>query len=230
MQDALERCERDVEAARAKLAQDLSVLRSPDTFAAFTDDLKQDATELQEEWVGRAKDALQAKTTGVIEDLKAKAAANPAAALMIGAGVGWFFLRHPPITSALVGCGLYSLLRTPASAQPHMDTQDYLRQGQERLKEQAATVASVVTEKAAALVSDARDTLAAKSGELIENARHSASGVAHEVRERIEPVTEELHDEEVRDRALLGVAGVAVAAACLLAWQKRGPADLQPGI
>jgi hypothetical protein len=230
MQDSLERCERDVEAARAKLAQDLSVLRSPDTFAAFTDDLKQDATELQDEWVGRAKGALQEKTTGVIEDLKAKAAANPAAALMIGAGVGWFFLRHPPITSALVGCGLYSLLRTPASAQPHMETQDYLHQGQQRLKEQASTAASVVAEKATTLATDARDTLAAKSGELIENARHSASGVAHEIRERIEPVTAELHGEDVRDSALLGIAGMAVAAACVLAWQKRSPDNLGPGI
>jgi len=54
--------ERDVEDARAKLTQDLSVLCSPRTMAGFTDSLKQEALE--------TKDALW-------EKLKAKAAANP---------------------------------------------------------------------------------------------------------------------------------------------------------
>ena len=35
--------ERDVEKARAKLAADLAVLRSPQTFSDFKDDLKHDA-------------------------------------------------------------------------------------------------------------------------------------------------------------------------------------------
>ena len=35
--------EREVERSRAKLTQDLAVLCSPDTFASFTDDLKQEA-------------------------------------------------------------------------------------------------------------------------------------------------------------------------------------------
>src|ERR1044071_3511598 len=118
MLDTVDRCERDVEAARAKLARDLSVLRSPETLTAFTEDLKQDALETQEEWVGRAKDTLHTKVTSVVEEMKAKAAANPTAALMIGAGIGWYLLRHPPITTALIGCGLFSLLRTPATARP----------------------------------------------------------------------------------------------------------------
>src|SRR5262245_51641511 len=142
MQDSIRQCEREVEVARAKLANDLAVLRSPKTFAAFTDDLKQDAIETKDELVGQATDAVQSKVTGLVEDLKAKAAANPAAALMIGAGIGWYLLRHPPITTALVGCGLFSLLRTNASAQPFARTEDYVRQGQARLKEQVSAAAS----------------------------------------------------------------------------------------
>ena len=129
MQDTLKQCELEVERARSRLAGDLAVLRSPKTFAAFTDDLKQDAMETKDELVDQAKQAVESRVTGVVEDLKAKAAANPAAALMIGAGVGWYLLRHPPITTALIGCGLFSLLRTQASAQPNAQTRDYVRQG-----------------------------------------------------------------------------------------------------
>ena len=56
--------EREVESARAKLTEDLTVLCSARTFATFTDDLKQEALD--------TKDA-------VWEKLKARAAANPAA-------------------------------------------------------------------------------------------------------------------------------------------------------
>jgi hypothetical protein len=53
--------EREVESARAKLTEDLTVLCSAQTFATFTDDLKQEALD--------TKDA-------VWEKLKARAAAN----------------------------------------------------------------------------------------------------------------------------------------------------------
>jgi hypothetical protein len=148
---------------------------------------------------------------------------------MIGAGVGWFVLRHPPITSALVGYGLYSLLRTDASPQPAMRTQDYLDQGQQRLKQQASTVALAVTEhaeaaaeRAGSVATAARDKVVAKSNEVFHTAKNSAVGFAHDIRAQAEPLAK---DEEVRDRALLSVAGAAVAAALLIAWQKRMPAD-----
>lgn len=74
--------ERDVEQSRARLTQDLAVLCSPETFASFTDDLKQEAFE--------TKDALW-------EDVKARAAANPAAVIAIGAGLAWRLLQRPPM-------------------------------------------------------------------------------------------------------------------------------------
>ena len=63
--------EREVERSRAKLTQDLAVLCSPDTFASFTDDLKQEALNTKDAFWG---------------ELKARAAANPAAVIAIGAG------------------------------------------------------------------------------------------------------------------------------------------------
>ena len=89
--------EHEVERSRAKLTQDLAVLCSPATLAAFTDDLKQEAFE--------TRDAFW-------EKIKARAASNPAAVMAIGAGLAWRLLRSPPIASALIGVGLFSLWKT----------------------------------------------------------------------------------------------------------------------
>jgi hypothetical protein len=89
--------ERDVEQSRARLTRDLAVLCSPETFASFTDDLKQEAFE--------TKDALW-------DDVKARAAANPAAVIAIGAGLAWRLVQRPPIATALIGLGVYSLWNT----------------------------------------------------------------------------------------------------------------------
>jgi hypothetical protein len=70
---SLQEHEREVEHKRAKLAGDLTILRSPETFSAFTNDLQYEA-----------KSAAQSTLNGLLEDFKAKAAANPAAALAIG--------------------------------------------------------------------------------------------------------------------------------------------------
>src|SRR4029450_8159656 len=94
---ALHDHEIEVERWRAKLTQDLAVLCSPKTFAAFTDDLKQQAFDTRDaSW----------------EKLKARAASNPAALIAIGAGVAWRLIQRPPIASALIGVGLFSLWKT----------------------------------------------------------------------------------------------------------------------
>ena len=72
--------EHEVERSRAKLTQDLAVLCSPATLAAFTDDLKQEAFE--------TRDAFW-------EKIKARAASNPAAVMAIGAGLAWRLLQKP---------------------------------------------------------------------------------------------------------------------------------------
>jgi len=51
----------------------------------------------------------------MVEDMKAKASENPAATLAISAGLAWRLLRHPPIATALIGAGLFSLLRAALS-------------------------------------------------------------------------------------------------------------------
>lgn len=156
--------ERDVEAARSKLAHDLAILRSPKTFADFSDDLKHDALDTTDAILDKAKSAAQSTANGLLEDLKAKAAANPAAALAIGAGIGWRLFRHPPIATALVGLGLFSLLRTNASRPTNGTQRDYWEQGKQRLKEQGLQAVS----KAADAVAEAQEAASTKASDLME--------------------------------------------------------------
>jgi hypothetical protein len=114
--------ERDVEQARSRLAHDLTRLRSPATFSAFKDELTAEKDEL----VDKVKDATRDATQRILNDLKDKAIANPAATLAIGSGLAWRIFRHPPIASLLVGLGVVSLLRTSPSrsSQPYMGLYD----------------------------------------------------------------------------------------------------------
>jgi hypothetical protein len=265
MAETLNQCERDVERARSKLAEDLATLRSPSTFSSFTDTLKHEALDTKDAVVAQTKDAIQSKLTDFVEDMKAKAAANPAAALTIGAGIAWQFIRNPPIATALIGAGLYSLWRTNAVHANGHDTDYYLQRGKERLKEQVAEFGS----NAMDVASDVGKTVSAKTDEVIDVAKDKIQGWSREAADsavaagsamkaqaesvaataqravrdmseqagsatkRATAATNEIvHDtlssgEDLmakvgtRDNVLLGVAGLAVAAALGMAYQKR---------
>jgi hypothetical protein len=246
--------EQDVESARAKLAGSLATLADPATFSAFTDDLKQEALEARDNLLAQAKSAAQSRVSNLVEDLKAKAAANPAAALAIGTGLAWRFIRHPPIASALIGMGIYSLWQTKASRPPDGLKRDYLQEGKARLKEQTEAGLSKVKDMGA----DAQEAVSTKVADLTNAAKDTVRQWTNDARETVEdmgtsrhagapPLAPELrpadyvdtnsvrkqaqnasnmaedllNDPASRDKLLLGVAGVAVAAALGIACQKR---------
>jgi len=261
----LRQFEGDVEMARAKLTDSLATLRSPDTISTFADDLKKEALETKDALLDQAKTAAQSKVTELVEDLKAKAAANPAAALAIGAGLAWHFLRHPPIASALVGFGVFSLWRTNASHPVGSYRPDYLESGKQRLKEQAGEALSkvkglaiqgqdAVSAKTADLTGAARDTVQRWAADIQEAAEDvgtsltnnapsiapSAEDIGHFTRKASDMAGEafdgsvaaaraKLRDPESRDKVLLGVAGLAVAAALGIACQRRLSEGSSPG-
>ena len=151
---SLHQLERDVEAARAKLAGHLSSLRSPATYSEFSSELKYEALDMKDALVDKAKSSVQSTIDTFVEDLKARAAANPAAALAIGAGIAWRFIRRPPIATALIGAGLYSLFRTIPTHGTHGNartTDEYLAQAKDRLAEQASDLAETVKNRASAI-------------------------------------------------------------------------------
>ena len=125
-QPDLDELERDVEQARARFAYDLARLRSPHNLSAFKDDLWAEATQTKDELIEKTKEAAKDGAQRLFTDLKERAAANPAAALAIGAGLAWRIAHRPPIASLLVGIGLVSLLRTSPSqtSTPYMGLYD----------------------------------------------------------------------------------------------------------
>jgi hypothetical protein len=214
--------EREVEQARAKLADDLAVLRSPQT---ISDRLRFEARSLFQR---------------IIDELKARAAANPSAALAIGAGIGWRLVKHPPIASALIGAGLLSLWRTPPV---HVNEEDYLTTAQARLgkqvsealgtakvyatdtigsaKEKASEYAQTVQEKAQGLASSAAAGAAAgleQAGEIARRFPDKAKSAAQQATSQLGSA---VRDETIRDQLLLGVASVAVAAVLGITYQRR---------
>jgi len=221
--------EREVEIARTKLTNDLAVLCSPGIFANLGHSLKQEALE--------SGDRLW-------EKLKAQAAANPAAVMAIAAGLGWRLMKRPPIASSLIGLGLFSLLRT--SAKPLDPRTSFLRQSARSLEELASAIGETaarakdtIAEKSAETWDSTKDKIQEwtdqAGGQLVETSSkaksageailQSARRQQHDLRDEIADVAtatkETLRDEDTRNVVLIGIAGLAVAAALGIAAQKR---------
>jgi hypothetical protein len=163
-----------------------------------------------------------------LDDLKARVAANPSAALAIGAGIGWRLLKHPPIATALIGTGLLSLWRTTPV---YVDEKDYLTTAQQRLGEQVSEAAETTKDFAAETVGSVQEKASEYAQAVQEKMHGLASSAVEQAAQRLEQAgeaarhlpdqtktaarraTARLRDENVRDQLLLGVAGLAVAAA-----------------
>jgi len=239
MNEDLQNLEHEVETARARLASDLSSLSSADTYSEFQRDLKHEA---------------RYRLHGMVDEVKARAAANPAAALAIGAGITWKLIERPPIAAALIGAGLLSLWRTTRLGTNDQSERDYLSEGRERLKEQvgdlagsvkdqAVEMAGVVKNQASEFADTAKEkvrqwstsaasglkeqaaSVARQASQALDDARESASDVPARTGEMVHraslAVHDALSDHDARDKILLGVAGLAVAAALGIAYQRR---------
>ena len=191
----------EVEQSRAKLTQDLAVLCSGKTLSAFTEDLKKEAFD--------TRDALW-------EKIKARAASNPAAVIAIGTGLAWRLFRRPPISSALIGVGLFSLWKTtPRMAYDATGRRlDYIQHSKESLKEQAgqafaatANVADKVQEAATAKGAEVWESAKVKMQEWQEGAgrvvddttaklKSSGESVLDKVRSSGGDLLEDLHAKE----------------------------------
>ena len=233
--------ERDVEQARARFAGDLARLRSPATLSNFQDDLWAQASETKDDLVEKAKEAATDGVQRLVSDLKEKAAANPAAALAIGAGLAWRLVHRPPIASLLVGIGLYSLWRTTPSEGEGLVPRaaDLAGQVKETLQEwsadatenliQIADKASAAAEEAYASARDtvskvkthvavAADQAAGSVQETMTHIRDQASAASAKTSGAVRTI---VPNEEARDKLLLGAAALAVAAAVGIAYQRR---------
>jgi hypothetical protein len=141
--------------------------------------------EAKDSLLDKAKTTVQSSIESLVEDVKARAAANPAAALMIGAGIAWRLMRHPPIATALVAAGVLSLFRTPPARSNGQAPADYLAYAKTRLMQQASEGAEIAKEKAAALTETAGEKVAALS----ETAAGKVAETAGRMKERVQDLT-----------------------------------------
>lgn len=223
MTENLSTLETQVEEARAKLAHDLAFLRSPQPYREFGADLRS---------------GVQSGFRRMLDDLKARAAANPSAALAIGAGIAWRFMKDPPIATALIGAGMLSLWRTTPI---RGDDEDYLRTAQERFGEQvsqvvdtvkdyAAETAVAVGERVGTYAQSARETVEDAASLVVEksaDAKRIPDKAVNAMQHAKSQFGRAVSDEGVRDQFLLGVAGLAVVAALGIAYQRRTGDELR---
>src|SRR5688572_8981396 len=190
---SLRELERDVEVARSKLARDLSTLRSPDTYSQFTSTLKDEAVSAKDALLDKARASAQSAVESFVEELKARAAANPTAALAIGAGIAWRLIQRPPIATALIGAGLISLMRTNATHVNGRTNREYLAEATDRLRDQATDFAADVKEQAGRAFEAASDQVAEvasaakeRAGDAVQAAAEQVGDLASAAKERVQ--------------------------------------------
>ena len=203
----LDMLEMEVAAARDRVANDIARLRDPSTEANLRNMVVAKATSVKDELVRKV--SVQASDTArtVWSDIKARASANPAAALAIGAGLAWQMARHPPVATLLVGVGLASLIRAdPAHPSTVSNTAG-------KWASEAAEMAETTSQRARELAHDLRD----HAGQAVSEARTATSEVLNHGAKWMEDV---LADAERRDTILIGTAALAIGAAAIIGLRR----------
>jgi hypothetical protein len=230
--------EREVESARARVAADLVRLRSPATLAEFKDELWVEARQSKDQLIEKSSDLVRDTAERVLGDIKGRAAANPAAALALGAGLAWQLLRRPPIASLLVGVGVFGLIKTSPS--PDADfaagvasqARDVASSVKERMQEWG-TAASEAARETVSEVTDhvlsVKDQASSQIAEMGDDARQSvgqmAEAAAAAAHRASIAVSNRMPEKETRDQVLLGAAALAIAAALGIASQRGNEQD-----
>ena len=212
---------RDQLVAKTKETVDELVVKAKESVDELVAKTKEGAGEL----VATTQEAVRDRAWRFLADIKERAAANPAAALAIGAGLAWRIARKPPIASMLVGAGVIGLMRTnPQKSYPGAE-----------MASQVGDLAVAAKEKVEQWSSDAGD-VAAQAGELagsvkgtVEQWSSDAGEAIWQVARATKSVTDRgsetiygiVQDAEERDKYLLGAAAVALVAAVGIAYQRR---------
>jgi hypothetical protein len=113
--------EAEVEAARARLSDSLQNLTRPSISEAvkhdirtYADTIKDEVVEkistTREQLVSSAREAARRRAHKLSDALRDRAAANPLALILLGAGLGWRLYHRPPVATLLMGAGAASLL------------------------------------------------------------------------------------------------------------------------
>ena len=168
-------------------------------------------------------------------------AANPAATLAIGAGLAWHLLRDPPSRprSSVLAClasggrcrqgrSTVTMSRPLKRAWASRSGDFAGRVGEQTarmagtLKESVSDIAEAATQKAKDLGAEASDELAARAASLSRRTAAAVDDASRSMQAMPSTVSNAVADLDTRDLLLLGAAGLAVAAALGIAYQRRG--------
>ena len=215
----LDRLEREVEHARARLTDDLARLRDPSTIARAKSELKTQATQYKDRIVSSAKETAAQQGDGWRDMLMEKARDNPTAVAAIAAGIGWHLYKHPPITLLLVGGGLASLFA--GRGDEHGPAGDGFMgrvQGFNRTTNQ-------MTQTATEWIDDAKEAaseLAEEARELSEQASAEVVNLSHQMTDAMMDYAQDRR-ELIRENPIsMSIAAMALGAALAVTLRKRG--------
>jgi hypothetical protein len=185
----------------------------------FKDTVVRRATSMKDEVLREASDTASHTAESLWSDIKQRASANPWAALAIGAGLTWHLVRHPPISSALIGFGLFSLLRTDRSSPPSPTVTNAIEYAG-RTREWAETSSRQIRELSEDAGDQAQETLG-RAEEVLGEAWRTTNEIATRARALGERAVQ---DAEIRDGLLLGAAVLAIGGAMFIAMRRNGEA------
>jgi hypothetical protein len=194
----LDALERETEEARARFAATLDRLSSPATATAVKQELMDYAQGLKNQALGyvqKTKDdavgAGRSKAESLVDQLKQRALANPLGVALIGAGIGWHFYRHPPITKLLVGAGIAALVKGSSASGNRNDRLAY-RDPYNRERPRGYVPGGVAgygypaTESAGGPgIGEQVKDAASRTGEMMRDATAKARDTAHETAARV---------------------------------------------
>jgi hypothetical protein len=222
----LDLLEGDVQGARQRLKSDLELLRTPETFADFKEQVVAETRKSRDDIIDNVKETATDKAGRFFAELKDRAAANPVAVGAIAAGIGWRILRKPPITTLLVGYGLYSLMQTkPGEPAPGAETiysaADKALEVKKQVEQWGSEAGDAITHAAEVVVPAVTETAqrwSADIGEVVSQAANSAQAVVTTTSQQVQHLAA---DAGERDKILLGTAIIALTAALGLTCLRR---------
>ena len=222
----LDRLEGDVRDARRRMKSDLEVLRAPETFANFKEEVLSEARQSRDDMVAHVKEAATDRAERFIADIKERAAANPVAVGAIAAGVAWRILRRPPITTMLVGYGLISLWRTkPGEAAPGAETvyraADMAIEAKQHVERWGADAGDVIARATDVVVPAVTETVQRWSADMNAAASQATTSAQSLVASGSQSLQHIVMDKQERDKALLLAAAAALTAALGLAFLRH---------
>jgi hypothetical protein len=211
MGSELDSLEGEVHEARRRVKSDLEILRTPGTVESFKAELVAEARQSADDAVANVTAAARTWSERLVSEIKERAAANPVAVGAIAAGLGWRILRKPPITTMLVGYGIYSLFRTkPGELAPGAETvyqaADTAVAAKEQVQRWGKEAAEALGEARAVVVPAITDTAhrwRADAGEAITEAAASVEALVARGSESIGHLSEDVRP------ALTRAAGAA---------------------